>query len=375
MKAGFIVFLVGYSLVLQAQHHPGQQKPLPIIDLSSDSSRQVIVAQGTKETYQGHPTTTLLPDGKTMFCVWTINHGGPCGPIKRSDDGGLSWSELLPVPKSWAQVSNCPTIFQLPDPRGKTRIFVFAGESADANVMQQSYSADNGKTWTEMKSNGLPCVMPFCTIESIDKGKKLLGLTNIRRPGETKENKSNIVTQSISTDGGFTWSGWKVIADSAGLKLCEPYLVRSPSGKQLLCLMRENATRESYYITSDNEGKTWSSLKKLPAGLYGDRHVAKYTRDGRLVVVFRDTGADSPIKPHFVAWVGTYDDIIRGKDGQYKVKLLHSYSGTDNGYPGLELLPDDTFVATTYIKYRPGPEKHSVVSTRFKIAETDKMLK
>lgn len=376
MKKGFIALLIGCALLHQEQIKAQiKNKPIPILDLSADSSRQIIVAQGTNDIYNGHPTTTLLADGKTMFCVWTINHGGPCGPMKRSDDGGLTWSALLPVPRSWNQVSNCPTIFQLPDASGKKKLFVFAGESMDGNVMQQSSSIDKGKTWSEMTGNGLDCVMPFCTIEPVDKGRKLLGLTNIRRPGETKEEKSNIVTQSISADGGDTWSSWKVIADSAGLKLCEPYLVRSPSGRQLLCLMRENVTHESYYMTSDDEGVHWSSLKKLPKGLYGDRHVAKYNKDGRLVVVFRDTGKESLTNPHFVAWVGTFDNIIKGQEGQYKIKLLHSYSGRDNGYPGLELLPDDTFVATTYIKYRPGKEKHSVVSTRFKIAETDKLLK
>jgi hypothetical protein len=39
----------------------------------------------------------------------------------------------------------------------------------------------------------------------------------------------------------------------------------------------------------------------------------------------------------------------------------------------LEILPDGTIVATTYIKYSPGKEKHSVVSVRFKPEETDKM--
>jgi hypothetical protein len=39
----------------------------------------------------------------------------------------------------------------------------------------------------------------------------------------------------------------------------------------------------------------------------------------------------------------------------------------------MERLPDGTIVATTYIKYRPGRAKHSVVSTRFKIEETDTM--
>ena len=55
------------------------------------------------------------------------------------------------------------------------------------------------------------------------------------------------------------------------------------------------------------------------------------------------------------------------------MKLLHSFKGGDNGYPGVELLPDGTFVATTYIKYREGPEKNSVVSARFKLAETDRL--
>lgn len=37
------------------------------------------------------------------------------------------------------------------------------------------------------------------------------------------------------------------------------------------------------------------------------------------------------------------------------------------------LLPDGTIVATTYIKYRPGKGKHSVVSTRFTPDETDRL--
>jgi hypothetical protein len=34
-----------------------------------------------------------------------------------------------------------------------------------------------------------------------------------------------------------------------------------------------------------------------------------------------------------------------------------------------------SFVATTYIKYRPGPELHSVVSARFKLEKTDLLWK
>jgi hypothetical protein len=95
------------------------------------------------------------------------------------------------------------------------------------------------------------------------------------------------------------------------------------------------------------------------------------------VICFRDQALNSPTKGHFVAWVGTYEDLRQGRPGQYRVKLLHNHPPArtgDCGYPGVELLPDDTIVATTYVKYAPGPEKHSVVSVRFKLSETDKLL-
>lgn len=359
-----------------------EPKPLPFVDLSEDAARQVVVAHGTPEVYQGHPTTLLLPDGKTMFCVWTHGHGGGCGPMKRSDDGGKTWSELLNVPENWKTVRNCPALYRLTDPRGVSRLFVFAGQGPggtrqpDNGTMQSAHSLDDGKTWTPMKSLDLECVMPFCTILPVEGGKKLIGLSNIRRPGEMKDKKSNIVTQSESTDGGLTWSPWRVLVDLGDLKPCEPEVVRSPDGRQLLCLIRENIRSEpAHFITSEDEGRTWSEVKALPPGLHGDRHKAIYTPDGRLVICFRDMGKSSPTRSHFVAWVGRYEDIANGKDGEYKVKLLHSHKGSDCGYPGVELLPDGTIVATSYVKYRPGPEQNSVVSTRFTLKETDKSEK
>lgn len=344
---------------------------IPTVDLSGDASRQVVVAAGTAEVYQGHPTTLLMPDGRTVYCVWTIGHGGACGPMKRSDDGGRTWSEPLPVPDNWAKARNCPAIYRLADPRGAARLFVFAGQGPDG-AMQQSCSEDGGRTWSPMRSNGLTCVMPFCTVAPVDGGARLLGMSNIRRPGETKEERSNVISRSWSVDGGRTWSPWEIVLDLGDVKPCEPELVRSPDSRELLCLIRENSRRVGgFFMTSADEGRSWSAPKPLPPGLHGDRHKARYAPDGRLVVCFRDVGQASPARNHFVAWVGRYEDILAGRDGAYRVKLLHSHAGSDCGYPGLEVLPDGTFVATTYIKYRPGPEKHSVVSVRFTLDETD----
>lgn len=359
------------TLALQTLTAPAPAAPkIPTVDLSQDIGRQVVVAQGTATAYQGHPTTVLLPDGKTIYCVWTLGHGGACGPMKRSDDGGRTWSPLLQTPDNWRQVRNCPSLYRLAGPDGRMRIFVFAARGPDGN-MQEAVSEDDGRTWSPMRSVGLKCIMPFCTIVPINGGKALLGQTNILPLGAHDE-KNNWLGQSISTDGGFTWTPWTVALQLPGYSPSEPCIVRSPDGKELLCLIRENARKAgALFMTSRDEGRTWSDAKVTPPGLFGDRHMACIAKDGRLVVCFRDVGPLSPTKGHFVAWVGHYDDIASGRDGQYRVKLLHSFHGGDCGYSGIESLPDGTLVATTYIKYRSGPELNSVVSTRFTLAETD----
>ncbi|WP_052361602.1 sialidase family protein [Geminisphaera colitermitum] len=204
--------------------------PLRTVDLSTDTTRHTIIAQGTPDIYQGHPTTLLLPDGRTMYCVWTYNHGGACGPLKRSDDGGLTWSDLLPVPGNWSTVENCPTIFRLPDPDGRTyRLFIYAGQGPDG-CMAAAHSNDDGRTWSPMRSNGLVCVMPFTSIIPIDGGRRLLGLATTRRPNDPDGKQWSLqLTQSISTDGGFTWSPWSVpVDDDPALRFGEPFLLPSP---------------------------------------------------------------------------------------------------------------------------------------------------
>ena len=109
-------------------------------------------------------------------------------------------------------------------------------------------------------------------------------------------------------------------------------------------------------------------------GLTGHRHHGVCLKDGRWVIAFRDTAPKSPSTGHFVAWVGTYDDIKNKRPGK-RIKLLHSNAGWDCGYAALSLQPDETIFAVTYIKYKPGKDKHSVVGVRFKPNELPEMSK
>ncbi len=345
------------------------------IDLSQDVPRQTVIAAGTETVYQGHPTTVMLPDGRTIFCVWCVNHGGAAGPMARSDDGGKTWTRLDDImPPGFKTHQNCPSIYRLIDPRGKARLWVWsaARDTREGPPMPGIMSEDDGRTWHEMPPLGEAffCVMTFSSMVRLRDGSYLGLYHRGRKSGEDERHLG--VIQTISKDGGFTWSKPRPVAFVDGKKVCEPFVFRSPGGDELCCLMRENThTGRSMMMFSRDEGATWSVPDDTPWGLTGDRHIGVQTRDGRLVFAFRDQAPDSPTTGHFVAWVGTYDDIRQGRPGQYRVKLLHNHAGWDCGYPGVELLPDGTIVATTYLKYRDDNCRHSVVCTRFTLAETD----
>jgi len=366
----FTLFLAAGS-ICTAEEGPD----LPLIDLSEETGRHVIIAAGTEETYQGHPYTLLMPDGQTLYVVWCVNHGGAAGPMAKSTDGGLTWTRLDDrLPAGFSTHQNCPSLYRLVDQEGKARIWVWSAALGKRGGpgMPSIMSEDEGQTWKEMPPLGFPCVMTFSSIVELKDGRHL-GLYHVGPDGEDRPPLQ--VMQSITDDGGFIWSEPRMVAAVEGKNPCEPFIFRSPDGNELCCLMRENAHKgRSLVMFSQDEGETWSTPIDTPWGLTGDRHIGTQLPDGRWIIAFRDKAKGSPTGGHFVAWVGRYEDIKNGTPGDYRVKLLHSHAGGDCGYPGVDLLEDGTIVATTYIKYAPGEKKHSVVATRFTMAELDVMV-
>ena len=169
----------------------------------------------------------------------------------------------------------------------------------------------------------------------------------------------------------MTWSNPELIATHKDALLCEPFIVRSPDGSELVSLMRENARKyNSFFIKSSDNGKTWSQPMELPAALTGDRHYGGYMKDGRLFLSFRDMAHDTPTRGDWVGWVGTYEDIINKREGQYRVRIMENKKGTDCAYPGVEFLEDGTVVTTTYGYWEEG-EAPYIMSVRFKPEELD----
>ena len=115
---------------------PDDSARVPLVDISGETGRHVVIAAGTETVYQGHPTTLLMPDGNTMFAVWCIGHGGRSGPMARSDDGGLTWTRLDDqLPSGFRKHPRTtyiplPTLspagrFREPAPEGRSRFLLY----------------------------------------------------------------------------------------------------------------------------------------------------------------------------------------------------------------------------------------------------------
>ena len=358
---------------LFAADPPPRGYGIPLVDLAGEKQRQIIVDREPGQ-YLGHPTTVLLEDGRTILCVYPKGHGK--GPIvlKRSTDGGLTWSERLPLPATWSTSRETPTIHRVIDAAGKKRLILWSG----LYPARLATSEDNGATWSELKPAGdwggivvMGLVEPITT----GAGNYLAMFHDDGRyfAAQSRQEKPVVFTlyKTLSQDGGLTWSRPEVVFKSSEVHLCEPGFIRSPDGKQIAVLLRENLRRKnSHVIFSSDEGGHWTAPRELPGALTGDRHTGRYAPDGRLFISFRDTTLESPTKGDWAAWVGRYEDIVAGREGQYRVHLMDNHHQWDCAYPGVELLPDGTIVTTTYGHWETNQPPY-IVSVRLKLAELD----
>jgi len=383
-----IVLGVASTVSLGGEAPAGADLGVTLIDLADQQHRQVVVDREPGQ-YLGHPTTVLLEDGKTMYCVYPKGHGRGALVLKRSDDAGLTWSDRLPIPENWATSKEVPTIHRVVDAQGKKRLIVWSG----LYPARLAVSEDDGRSWTPLKPVGdwggivvMGCVTDLKTGPGRylamfhDDGRFFRGGPG-RSYGDVPTGpRTNTMTlyKTFSTDGGLTWSFPESVYKSDEVHLCEPGIIRSPDGKQLAILLRENARRKNSHIMfSDDEGRTWTEPREMPDVLNGDRHTGRYGPDGRLFVSFRcrvPAGKSAPFLGDWVGWVGTYEDLAQGRPGQYHLRIMDNHRGADCAYPAVEVLPDGTFVTTTYGHWTPGEQPY-IVSVRFTPAELDALAK
>lgn len=367
-------------------------------DFSQFTNHQFYVDQIAGE-YLGQPDSVWLgPNvdaGETIIAAYPEGHGGPNTILKKSTDGGITWGNRLPTPADFndgpGENITAPTIHRFTDPNtGDDRLVIFRTDRGQQ--MLYSVSEDDGDTWTDFLPQ-YPGFIPG-TSNSGQRGgsppKEFIQLSD----GRTMTTwYTGAVSNPIGdnnglwyafTDDGLNWTTpvrYDAPRPAAYTDVLpnEPSFVLSPDGTQIASLIRTGSGAfESFYQISSDDGANWTAMAELPASLTGERHSVTYAPDGRLLISFRDDrrgNNNNASQGDYVLWVGTFDDIINGTEGQYRVRLLDDVgagSGNDTGYAGLEVMPDGTIVATTYSDQNPGNGSDpDIISVRFTMAELD----
>jgi hypothetical protein len=413
----------------------GGDYSIPVLDLSrmpeniKSTKYEYLYTLSTvddSKDYMAHPDSVLLKNGN-ILTMYPAGHGKGAVLTKISTDGGVTWTKsLVNTPKSWETSKETPTVYRLQFTDGKTDdklIMISANpkwwdETSTVGGFNCSISNDEGETWSEfqrfydLKSEN--SVIPVVAMAS---------LTQLKENGEFVDkwmgffhdsnfhNYKTILT--FDENENMQWSiPEKYFKEHREIEkdsnMCEVEVIRSEHGmgNELCLISRSNSKKINSLVSfSTDEGITWSKPKELPASLNGERHKAEYTDDGRLIVTFRSIERGEKARKNakastktgwisegWVAWVGNYDDLKNGTEGEYRIKLAHIYTdnqkqpeyyaGADTGYCGNVVLPDGTIMTSTYGKFSPKELtmdkkklKTYIASKRINLKDTDALLK
>lgn len=373
--------------------------------------------------YLAHPDSVLLKSGN-ILTVYPQGHGKGAVLNKVSTDSGKSWDdEIENTPESWVNSLETPTVYRLQFSDGTAdKLILISANPKWPNMdtpggFECSVSEDEGQTWTEFErfygNDSEYPVVPIVAMSS---------LTRLKENGEFVDkwmglfhdadfyNYKTILT--FDENGKPQWStpekyfaAYRDIEQSSNM--CEVEVIRSENGTgdELCLITRSNSKKINSLISfSSDEGKTWSEPVEAPAALNGERHKAEYTADGRLYITFRSiergqkASENTPkgykrnwISEGLIAWVGTYEDLKNGNEGQYRIKLAHIYegeqtapeyyAGSDTGYCGNVVTEDGTIVTCGYGKFRTEDKtedgkdyRTSICSKRVKLSDIDRIV-
>jgi len=123
--------------------------------------------------------------------------------------------------------------------------------------------------------------------------------------------------------------------------------------ERLAALLRESRrVKNSHVIFSDDEGRGVVGAARAAGLPHRDRHVLRYAPDGRSSP--RSATWRRTARPRRLGrLVGRWDDIVEGRPGEYRVRLMKNHEGTDCAYPA-GAPPDGAFVTTTYGHWTAG---------------------
>ena len=383
---------------------------------TTTSSAQSIVHK-TKGVYYAHPDSAMMADGR-ILTVYVEGHGKGALHMRSSRDGGMTWSEDLDTPLSWANSEETPTIYRLQLSDGSEKVVLISGRPGwdrgrGGGGWNTSVSTDDGMTWSEFETTfWQDLYRSDADISAAIRRGDVAGqanpnaaivamasLTRIKENGEYVDKWmalyhdyafNNYKTYlTFDEDGRAVWSKPERLFPEEyreveySRNFCEIECVRSPDESELMLLIRTNAHRSgSYVTTSTDEGETWSTPRELPDFLTGDRHKAEYDpTTGKLIVSFRELVERSGGKRKANDWCGwcgdyavirSYADEDPSNDirGGVRILFAREYGPKgDCGYSGVVPLGDGRVLLTSYGRFNSGAVNPYILSVIYEVPQ------
>lgn len=352
--------LLGISLAVAA---PLRDSSIPMLDLAKDDSLFSTVER--RKEYLGHPSTVLFRDGKTLLVAYPDGHGRGKLILRRSTDAGGTWKPLAIADQ---RVEETPILYRLDLTGGRERVLLVTCRPSQ-NILEWIWSDDRGETWSprqQWQIEGIKgIIVALASLWPVPGDQPLWrGVFHDRNFDNYTVDLHLEATGSGAPACRFDHLRRIDYATPDGLAaarragLCEAGLVVRRDNKRIALLFRpEKRLTNSMVAFSDDRGLTWTDPRELPGSLTGHRHESVNLPDGRTMVFMRDYTPLNPGNPShgdWVAWVGTFDDLEQGREGQYRIHLRRNYGNSTNnnigdcGYSGVELLPDGKVLAITY---------------------------
>lgn len=371
-----------------------------------DPSKQIIIDREAGQ-YLGQPDAILLDDDQTIITVYPKGHGIGEALLNKSFDGGLTWEGRSLVNETWRDSRETPTIYKLDFNDGSQKIISISGGPGWGDDKfkgwKTSISTDHGETWSNYKEwyNGTETIVAMASLVRLkdENGNWLNKWMGVYHDHKFINYKTYL---TFDENGEEQWSTPEPYLQpyreiESAVQLCEVCIFRSPDGSQLVLVARSQShMHKSTIAFSNDEGNSWTRPREVQGSLNGERHKAAYDPiSGRLVISFREITLDYNnngsvedddwMAGDWVAWVGTYDDLVNGNEGQYRILLGEDFTPSrksgDCGYAGNVVMKDGTFFLNSYGYFdkseveRLGTDtKPYIMGVRFKLAEIDKNL-
>ncbi len=327
-------------------------------DISTEATRRVVIDREPACALE-QPATALIGDGLAMICVYRRNRAGGEIVWKQSFTFGSLSGERLAMPETWKREKKSPFISKLSDQIGGDRLILWSATST--LELERSDESAVWKEWPAVSNWPDGARLAFVELLASEPGNYSAMLTDV---------ENSALYQTKTSDGGRTWSQPKSIYTNAKADFSTAGFIRSPDGRQLAVLFRGKNETRSFATFSSDEGRIWSAPTLLPAALTGVDYSSAYAFDGRLFICFRDVAPPGQTGSDWVGWVGRYEELVGGREGQFRVRLMHDTQPARTGHPSINVIKDGTCIVTASGAWTGG-EPPYIVSTSFMIEEFD----